>query len=168
MDTDRFVSLFDEPEAQSDFERNKDILKTTLKDAPKPYYYDISGDGTTYVRSGGRNGCGYATCTITLAPDGLVTIKCVAIPVPEQYEAAVRKLFKFFNASFKLKGLKVEDGRVVFETSPFDPATSRFDVDVAASLALSTINNYAYVTLALEAGAEPYDIVLWDKDGDKE
>ena len=166
MDTSKFMELFDaSDEVESDFEVSKEAIRRALDKSDRHFYYDVSGDGTTYYRSGTRNGTGYASCTITLQPDGLATVKVVSLVIPEQHWRSMRKLCSSWNTRFKLKGLKVESGRFVFESAPFDPVSGRFDVDEACSLALSTVHHYASAILALEAGTEPWDLLdLYEED----
>ena len=144
MDTSKFMELFDSSdEVEGDFEESEEAMRRALDASDKHFYHDISGNGTAYYRSGTRNGAGYASCTITLRQDGLAVVRATSLAIPEQHWRSMRKLCGSWNTHFKLKGLKVEDGRFVFESAPFDPVLGRFDADVACSLALSTIHHYA-------------------------
>lgn len=167
MDTSKFMALFESSsEDGSDLERSKEAVRKSL-DANDRYYYDISGDGTAYCRSGTRNGIGFVTCSITLTPDGLATVRAESVGVPEGHARSMRKLCSSWNSRFKLRGLKVEDGRLVFESAPFDPVSGRFDADEACSLALSTVHHYASAVLALEARTDPWDLLdLYEEDDD--
>jgi hypothetical protein len=160
MDTSKFMELFSSSDKDAgDFGASKEAVRRSLDEKDNRYYYDISGDGTTYYRSGARNGVGFASCTVTLQPDGLATVRATSLMVPAPYESAMRKLSRSWNTRFKLRGFKVEDGRLVFESAPFDPVSSRFDANEACDLALSTVNHYASAVLALEAGTEPWDLL---------
>ena len=76
----------------------------------------------------------------------------------------MRKLCKAWNTHFKLKGLFVENGQLVFESAPFDPVSGMFDADVACDLALCTVHHYASTILALETGTEPWDLIDFYRD----
>lgn len=167
MDTSKFMELYNSSdEAGSDFDESKHAFQRALDNSDHNYYYDISGNGTAYYRSGARNGIGYASCIVTLQPDGLAMVRVTSLMVPEQHRRSIKKLCGSWNTFFKLKGLKVgEDGRLVFESAPFDPISGLFDADEACSLALSTVHHYASAVLALESGAEPWDLIdLYEKD----
>lgn len=169
MDTQKFMQIFDASDENSDFGEKREALKENLDFSDHGYYYDVSGNGTTYVRSGVRDGTGYARCTIHLADDGLVTIRVTSVTVPPEHERAMRKLISSWNTFFKLKGLKIEDGRIVFESFPLDPIACPFDIDDAADIALAIVHFYAFVVLALEAGTDPWDllgILEYDPNGD--
>lgn len=166
MDTKKFMALYDSSEeANGNFEESKEAMRRALEAPDGHFYYDISGDGTAYYRSGARNGVGYASCVATLRPDGLVTVRVTSLPVPEWHGRSMRKLCLAWNTRFRLKGLKVDNGRLVFEPAPFDPVSGRFNVDEACGLALYTIHSYASAILALEAGMEPWDLLDFDECG---
>lgn len=158
MDADKFMELFNSShEPSTDLDETKEALRTILEDS-SCYYYDVSGAGTQYLCSGTRWGVGFARCLLTLRPDGTAVVRADAMPVPPEHERSLRKLCRAWNASFKLEGLKVEDGHMIFESQPFDPL-GKIDGDKAVRLALSTIHTYASAPLALEAGSEPWDLI---------
>ena len=165
MDANKFMELFNSSqEASVDLDETKEALHGILEDS-SCYYFDVSGDGTQYLCSGNRHGVGFARCLLTLRPDGLAVVRAVAMPVPSHHERSMRKLCHAWSTNFKLEGLKVEEGRMVFESQPFDPL-GKIDGDKAVRLALSTINTYASAPLALEAGSEPWDLLdLGDTKG---
>ncbi len=167
MDTSKFMELFNSSdESEDDFDEIKKAFQRALDNSDVHFYYDISGDGTAFYRSGARNGIGYASCIVTLREDGLASVRATSLVVPKQNRRSIKKLCGSWNTFFKLKGLKVdEDGRLVFESAPFDPISGRYDADEACSLALSTVHHYASAIIALEAGAEPWDLIdLYEKD----
>ena len=166
MDTSKFMELYNSSdEEEGGFEASREAVRRSLDEQDDRYYYDVSGDGTSYYRSGARNGVGFSSCTLTLRPDGLATVRAASLTVPAQHEGAMRKLSKSWSSRFKLRGFKVEYGRLVFESAPFDPVSSRFDANEACDLALSTVHHYASAVLALEAGAEPWDLLdLYEDD----
>lgn len=166
MDTKKFMALcVSSEEANGNFEESKEAMRRTLEVPDYHFYYDISGDGTAYYRSGTRNGVGYASCVATLRPDGLATVHVTSLPVPKLHEHSLKKLCSTWNTRFRFKRLKVENDRLVFESAPFDPVSNCFDVDEACELALSTIHSYASALLALEAGTEPWDLLDFDECG---
>ncbi|MDO4805698.1 MAG: hypothetical protein Q4A07_00475 [Coriobacteriales bacterium] len=168
MDASKFMQLFDSSDrVESDFETSKEAIRRALDKDDAPFYYDISGDGTSYYRSGIRNGAGYSSCILTLQPDGFATVRATSVAVPEEHWNAMRKLCGSWNVRFKLRGLKVQDGKLVFESAPFDPVSGRFDANEACGLALSTVHHYASSVLALEADTEPWDLLdLYEEDYD--
>lgn len=167
MDADKFMELFNSSqEAGTDLDETKDALRAILEDSSS-YYYDVSGDGTRYLCSGTRFGVGFTRCLLTLRPDGLAVVRAEAMPVPSGHERSMRKLCSTWSTRLKLEGLRVEDGRMVFESLPFDPL-GKVDGDKAVRLALSTINAYASAPLALDAGSEPWDLIdLGDAKGSR-
>ena len=166
MDASKFMELFDSsPEECSDFESAKEALHDLLEGSDRSYY-DVSGNGTQYYYSGNHHGAGFARCLLTLHPDGFATVRIDAMPVPHEHELTMRKLCRRWDSDFKLCGLKVEDGHIVFESEPFDPLGD-MDCERAAGLAMSTIHAYASAVLALEAGAMPWDLIDLDRQGDR-
>lgn len=141
-------------------ERGVKVVREQLEGSDRRWYYDVSGDGTRYVASGCRHGVGFARVTVEVLPDGCAQVVVRAGQrVNPRYERGLRKLFSYYSSQFKVRGLEVEEGRVVFRTQPFDPEAFRFDVDQVVGLALSTVHAYAGVTLALDAGVEPWELM---------
>ena len=87
MDTEKFMNLFESSsKPENDFEAAKKAMRHILE-ASDHYYYDVSGDGTVYVRAGTRNGAGFATCSITLQQDGLAVVRVTSGTVPAEHQA---------------------------------------------------------------------------------
>jgi len=165
MDTNKFMQLFASAnEVDSDLSETKEALRKVLEDG-RHWYCDISGDGTQYLCTGTRHGVGFSQCWITLQPDGMAVVRAVSTPVPEEHVRSMSKLCRSWNKRFMVEGLSVQDNRIVFETTPFDPVGGRFTGDKVVGLALSTVHEYASAILALEAGVEPWDLLtLYDED----
>ena len=141
-------------------------VREQLEDADHSYV-DVSGDGTRYERYCLRQGTGFATGIVEVQEDGRAVVRTEGGPrVAPEHEAALRKLCRHFSRNFKLPAIVVEDGRLNFRTEPFDPRESRYDVDHALSLGLSSVHAYAGLALALDAGVEGFELTSYGERDD--
>lgn len=167
MDAKTFMGLYEaSEECAPDVARTVDIVREQLEGDARCRAYDASGNGTLYQFDGLRFGCAYAEGTVRVREDGLVAVSVDSgIPVAPENEPTLRKLFLRYNDHFKVPGLAVRDGYMVFEPAPFDPEASEYSVGFVMGAAMSVTHNYAGVPLALEAGARPWDLLDYDFDG---
>ncbi|MBR3315294.1 MAG: hypothetical protein IKG18_14295 [Atopobiaceae bacterium] len=163
MDATKFMELYGQAEETGGMEGAKEVVRESLSDDAKHHFFDLSGDGTHYRCSGVRHGVGFSRCDVIVGDNDLVTVRASIAPVMEGRERDLGRLCRMWNKRFILEGLTVEDGEFVFVTEAFYPAVSGMDCARAVGLALSTVHAYASATLALEGGAEPWDLI--DLDG---
>ncbi len=167
MRTEYFRDYCESLPDADDRERRAEAVREQLEASTRRWYFDESGDGTRYVTSGTRHGVGFARATVEVLPDGRAQVVVrTGQRVNPSLERDLRKLFSHYSSKFKVRGLEVEEGQVVFRTQPFDPTSFRFDTDRVVSLALSTVHAYAGVTLSLDAGVEPWELVDYFEDSD--
>ena len=167
MDINTFMSIFESSTEgpTTDLAETIEALRRSLDDSHR-WFCDVSGNGTEYVCSGVRHGVGFAECRIILQDDGLAIVRAVSVPIAPEHERSMAKLCRAWNKSFKLTGLTVRDGRLVFESAPFDPIGGRISASKAVGLALSTLHAYGSAELALEAGVDPWDLMdMYDEHG---
>ena len=162
MDATKFMELYGRADETGGAESAKEAVRESLAGDTKHYFFDLSGDGTHYRCSGVRFGVGFSRCDVSLGEDGLVTVRATIAPVPQGRDRDLGRLCRMWSKRFILEGLAVEDGKFVFVAEPFDPVGGRMDCARATGMALSTVHAYASATLALEAGAEPWDLVDLD------
>ena len=167
MDTSTFINIYESSpeESSTNLAETIEALRRSL-DKSHRWFYDVSGNGTEYYCSGARNGVGFAECRVILQDDGMAIVRAVSVPFAPEYERSLAKLCRAWNKSFKLTGLRVRDGRFIFESAPFDPIGGRMKASEAVGLALSTVHAYGGVVLALEAGIDPWDLIdIYDEHG---
>ena len=125
--------------------KKKEAIEEVFRqlDASPHDYYDISGEGTLYLRPGTFNGIGFALVKVQVTEKGMVEVSIgMGAEVPPKLHSCIRKLFRKYTSTFRLKGLVLEDGKPLFKTEPFDPLSSRIAVDEAVCLGLSTVHAY--------------------------
>lgn len=168
MNTKEFMELLEGQEGRSpDRERSVAIVREQIEGDGHARAYDASGDGTRYRFDGLYFACSAAEGTVEVGEDGLVRVRVDSgAPVPAEHEAALRKLCVRYNDKFKIPGLAVRDGRMVFEPAPFDPEGARFPVPRVMGMAMTTIHAYLGVPLALEAGMSPWQLLEYNEDED--
>lgn len=167
MDSRKFVEMLGlMPEGRCP-EEVVEAVREQLENAGRHWYQDVSGDGTRYETNGRRHGVAFARGIVELRPDGNAVVRVeTGQRVAPELERAARKLFSYYSSRFKVPGLAVDDGRVIFETEPFDPLNGRFEVETVVGLALSTVHAYGGVMLALDAGVDPWTLLDYDDDDD--
>lgn len=159
METTKFKELFDSSaESGSDLPETVEALRRIL-DGGRRWFCDVSGNGTEYLCSGAQHGVGFAEGRILVQPDGLAVVNVTSAPLHPEHERSLAKLCRAWNKQFCLEGLRVAGHHLTFETEPLDLVDGRFDADMAMGLALSTIHEFCGAVAALEAGAEPWDLL---------
>lgn len=168
MDTEKFLEVLgSSSEADASLEHALGVVREQLEGDERHSYYDVNGDGRLYVADGRRHGVGNAVARIEVLDDGRVRVSVdTRASVSFGHERALRKLCALYSSRFKVRGLFVEGGALVFRTAPFDPERGRFSTDVVVGLALSTAHAYAGVPTALEAGVPAWDLMDYDNWGD--
>lgn len=141
-------------------------VREQLEGSRRFWFHDVSGDGTRYEVNGRRFGVAFARGIVELLPDGRAVVRVeTGQRVAPELDRAARKLFSCYSSRFKVPGLAVEGGRMVFVTEPFDPLGDRFDVDEVLGLAFSTMHDFGGVMLALDSGVEPWSLIDYDEPG---
>ena len=159
MDAEKFMQLYLSSREEDPFTAAKKRVRESLERDADLGFYDMLGDGTHYRCLGLRHGVGYAFCDVTVCEDGCVTIRIECMPVPEACREDLMRLCDIWNSTFVLKGLDVEDGMLVFFTRLYCPGMDDVDCSRAVHLAYATIRMHASATLALEAGAMPWELI---------
>lgn len=177
MDRDSFMRVFGaidptdsvEPDEKtatgpggSDETSGGDKIVESLAGAPS-WFFDASGDGTDYRCSGARFGEGFVEARLTIRDDGSGVVYARSVPVPEEHERAMAKLCRMWNQHFRLKGLTVRDGYLTFVSEPLDLVGGRFEAGQAVGLALTTLHTYSSAVLALKAGVDPWELIVYDE-----
>lgn len=164
------MKFFDRFTDDADGDKRQEAIEEVFRqlDGAPHDYYDVPGDGTLYIRPGTLSGAGFAVAKVQVTDGGMVQVSIGMGPtVPPERQAAVRKLFRKWSSTFKLKGLILEDGKPLFKTEAFDPFSSRFGIDEAVGLGLSTVHVFNSAILALEAGVKPWKLLEYgDSDDD--
>lgn len=139
-----------------------DKILDSLKEG-RPWFFDVSGNGTEYVCSGARFGAGFAEARLTIQEDGVGVVTARAVPVPEELEYSVSKLCRRWNQHFRLPGLTVRDGYLTFVSDPIDLVDGSFEAPEAVGMALSTLHTYSSAVLALRAGVDPWELINYNE-----
>ena len=160
MDAKRFEELFGGTGEDVLAGNVVDEVRRQLERTNRHWYYDISGDGTCYVASGTRHGVGFARAEVTVDEGGMaeVVIRTGQRVAPDR-ERALRKLLRHYSSAYRVEGMTVEDGQVVYRCQPFDPLRFSRGVDYVVGLGFAMIHSFAGVSLALDAGVEPWRLV---------
>ena len=145
-----------------DFATTIAALREQLEADKRLDYVDVSdGAGTAYAFDGLSLGAGFADGRLTVDEDGFVTVRIeTGITIPEDLRPAVRKLFRKYNSGFIVEGLELgEDGTMVFHSAPVDIINGSQTGPLLAGRGMFTVHEFAGLGLALEAGAEPWDLL---------
>lgn len=164
MDTSRFLEVLSgAAETGVTLENSVREVRRQLEEGDRHTFYEAAS-GRRYVCSGIRFGVGYAQAAVEVLDDGLVQVSVHGgMRVSKAVEPALRKLLRRYSARMKVRGFVVEEGRMAFRTAPFDPADAPYPIERIVGLALSSVRAYAGVPLALEAGADPWDLLDYDR-----
>lgn len=160
MKSERFVEMLGLMPEDACPEEVVEKVRGQLEESRRFWFHDISGDGTCYEANGRRFGVSFARGSVRLQPDGKAVVRVeTGQRIAPELDRAARKLFSCYSSRFKVPGLAVEEGHVVFVTEPFDPLEGRFDVEKVLALAFSTVHAFGGVVLALDSGVEPWSLL---------